>query len=239
MLLWYSKNHDTLLKKPCDDAGTKVNITELLLTCQAKRIFLQFKNEIMSKEPEAIDPSKAGQPEVNPAQKRDSFSDSGQDSGHNTPTRGRTINEGLLRLVQDSSVVRPPHRQASVDMANLSLMRPNLTQPASIIEAAQYMAAQAQTPGHLPPQLQTIHLGQHQANNTGYVLQNQTALLQQQLQQLQQQQAPAQYTITSLPNVVDNKLPPAQVPGRESVPLLTNQLSSGGRESVPLVINSL
>ena len=52
MLLWYSKNHDTLLKKPCDDAGTKVNITELLLTCQAKRIFLQFKNEIMSKEPE-------------------------------------------------------------------------------------------------------------------------------------------------------------------------------------------
>ena len=38
--------------------------------------------------------------------KRDSFSDSGAEgSGTNTPTRGRTMTEGLLRFVQDGSVV--------------------------------------------------------------------------------------------------------------------------------------
>ena len=41
-----------MLKKLCDDAGTKVNIAELLLTCQAQRIFLKFKKEIMTKDPE-------------------------------------------------------------------------------------------------------------------------------------------------------------------------------------------
>ena len=40
--------------------------------------------------------------------KRDSFSDSGAEgSGTNTPTRGRTMTDGLLRFVQDGSVVRP------------------------------------------------------------------------------------------------------------------------------------
>merc|ERR1719433_692316 len=65
--------------------------------------------------------------------KRDSFSDSGQDSGTNTPTRGRTITEGLLRFVQDSSVSRPQLRQgAGVDLASQSVagllpgVRPNL-----------------------------------------------------------------------------------------------------------------
>ena len=52
MLLWYSKIQDIFVKKPCDDAETKFNITELLLTGQAKRNFLQFKKEIMSKDPE-------------------------------------------------------------------------------------------------------------------------------------------------------------------------------------------
>ena len=52
MLLWYSKIQDIFAKKPCEDAETKFNITELLLTGQAKRNFLQFKKEIMSKDPE-------------------------------------------------------------------------------------------------------------------------------------------------------------------------------------------
>ena len=51
MLLWYSKIQDIFVKKPCDDAETKFNITELLRTGQAKK-FLQFKKEIMTKDPE-------------------------------------------------------------------------------------------------------------------------------------------------------------------------------------------
>ena len=50
MLLWYTKIHDVFLKKPCDDAESKFDFTELLLSGQAKRNFLQFKNEICEKE---------------------------------------------------------------------------------------------------------------------------------------------------------------------------------------------
>ncbi len=48
-----------------------------------------------------------------PVDKRDSLSDSGAEgSGTNTPTRGRTITEGLLRFVQDSSLAKPlPERK--------------------------------------------------------------------------------------------------------------------------------
>ena len=56
--------------------------------------------------------SEPARPPVLDATKRDSFSDSGAEgSGHNTPTRGRTVTEGLLRFVQDSSVSRvvPQH----------------------------------------------------------------------------------------------------------------------------------
>ena len=52
MLIWYSKIQDIFVKKQCEDAETKFNITKLLLTGQAKRNFLQFKKEIMSKDPE-------------------------------------------------------------------------------------------------------------------------------------------------------------------------------------------
>ena len=38
------------MKRPCDDAETKFNISELLLTGQAKRFFLQVKKIIMSKD---------------------------------------------------------------------------------------------------------------------------------------------------------------------------------------------
>lgn len=47
-------------------------------------------------------------------QKRDSFSDSGAEgSGNNTPTRGRTYTEGLLRFVQDTSLQQKPERKTS------------------------------------------------------------------------------------------------------------------------------
>jgi len=60
--------------------------------------------------------SEPSRPVVIEQHKRDSFSDSGAEgSGHNTPTRGRTITEGLLRYVQDSSVARPQQRYSNVD----------------------------------------------------------------------------------------------------------------------------
>merc|ERR1719312_1545232 len=60
--------------------------------------------------------SEPSRPAVLEQHKRDSFSDSGAEgSGHNTPTRGRTITEGLLRYVQDSSVARPPQRYSNVE----------------------------------------------------------------------------------------------------------------------------
>ena len=46
MLLWYTKIQDVFPKKPCDDAESRFDITELLLSRQAKRNFLQFKTEI-------------------------------------------------------------------------------------------------------------------------------------------------------------------------------------------------
>ena len=50
MLLWYIKIQDVFLKKPCDDAESRFDITELLLSGQAKRNFLQFKTEICDTE---------------------------------------------------------------------------------------------------------------------------------------------------------------------------------------------
>jgi hypothetical protein len=60
--------------------------------------------------------SEPSRPLVMEQHKRDSFSDSGaENSGCNTPTRGRTITEGLLRYVQDSSVARPQQRYSNVE----------------------------------------------------------------------------------------------------------------------------
>jgi len=55
--------------------------------------------------------------------KRDSFSDSGAEgSGHNTPTRGRTFTEGLLRYVHDSSLQKPvaERRVSSIEQSSQS-----------------------------------------------------------------------------------------------------------------------
>ena len=170
-------------------------------------------------EPGEAEPDTGGQrPGAENNAKRDSFSDSGQDSGHNTPTRGRTITEGLLRFVQDSSVARPQLRQQELaPVASVALMpgvRPNLGQP--------------QTPSYQQQQLQAYQLGQHQALTAGvpagYVLQNaNNMVLQQQLQTLQQ-----------TPGGYNTILEGAKVTGRDSVPLHVPQLPVSGRESVPL-----
>lgn len=162
-------------------------------------------------EPSEAEPDSGGQrPGAENTQKRDSFSDSGQDSGHNTPTRGRTITEGLLRFVQDSSVARPQLRQQDLTSASVALLpgvRPNQGQP--------------QTPSF--QQQQVFQLGQHQAIGVpaGYVLQNGgNIILQQQLQQT--------------PGGYNTILESAKVTGRDSVPLHVPQLPVSGRESVPL-----
>ena len=193
------------------------------------------------------------------AQKRDSFSDSGQDSGHNTPTRGRTITEGLLRFVQDSSVARPQLRQASLEISNLPLqpsaapLRPN---PLPILESQLPL----QTPG-LQQQLQNLQLTQQKQATppaglpAGFVLQSQASNMypHQQLQQIHPQPTPGYKVMTSAVNRIETQ--PSKG-GRDSVPLLQHvpgavagnvpsvpAVPGSGRESVPLVmpqpVNSL
>ena len=155
--------------------------------------------------------------------KRDSCSDSGQDSGHNTPTRGRTITEGLLRFVQDSSVPRPgpAHQLGGVALLPQAGLRPATLPPAG--------------PGY--PQL-PVQLGPHQAAAAGYVVQNtSSALLQQQLQQLQHPAAYQAITSAVGPCLLDTATSKTltSLTGRDSAPLLAPQLAVNGRESVPLV----
>jgi len=66
--------------------------------------------------------------------KRDSLSDSGAEgSGTNTPTRGRTYTEGLLRFVQDSSLQQKPERRVSnIDApSSANLMSSNMAPPSA------------------------------------------------------------------------------------------------------------
>ena len=50
MFLWNTKIQDVFLKKPCDNAESRYDFTELLLSRQAKRDFFQFKTEICDSE---------------------------------------------------------------------------------------------------------------------------------------------------------------------------------------------
>ena len=90
--------------------------------------------------------------------KRDSFSDSGAEgSGHNTPTRGRTFTEGLLRFVQDSSLQKPvPERRVSAVDAPGQSMEPGMTSNASVPLAAHVPVIQA----NHSQQFSTINQGQ-------------------------------------------------------------------------------
>ena len=69
-----------------------------------------------------------------PVDKRDSLSDSGAEgSGTNTPTRGRTVTEGLLRFVQDSSLAKPlPERKVRQVEGLLSLSFASFVDPDSV-----------------------------------------------------------------------------------------------------------
>merc|ERR1719361_1412026 len=76
--------------------------------------------------------------------KRDSFSDSGAEgSGTNTPTKGRTMTDGLLRFVQDGSVARP--------IAENQRRHPsNTEQPTSVVPPLAPLASVASAVAALP-----------------------------------------------------------------------------------------
>ena len=167
--------------------------------------------------------------------KRDSFSDSGQDSGTNTPTRGRTITEGLLRFVQDSSVSRPTLRQSSMDIGNLAMMASNLRStvaPQAMVETGQQQQQLSSQTSVIQPKSAAVgsqmlplsgqQQQQQQAQSANYILQ----LQQQQQQQQQQQPSPGYGAITTISGTGRESVPAA---GRDSAPLV-----GAGRESVPV-----
>ena len=87
--------------------------------------------------------SEPGQAPAQPV-KRDSFSDSGAEgSGTNTPTKGRTMTDGLLRFVQDGSVARP--------IAENQRRHPsNTEQPTSVVPPLAPLASVASAVAALP-----------------------------------------------------------------------------------------
>eukprot|EP00092_Neocalanus_flemingeri_P012736 GFUD01013724.1.p1 GENE.GFUD01013724.1~~GFUD01013724.1.p1 ORF type:complete len:3493 (+),score=962.10 GFUD01013724.1:260-10738(+) len=120
--------------------------------------------------------SEPSRPAVMEQHKRDSFSDSGAEgSGHNTPTRGRTITEGLLRYVQDSSVARPQQRYSNVEnpVGHPGLQNPNLHNQTQAFQTQKpgsnlgFQTPQLQNPGFQSQSLHTLT-----QNPTNYVLQN-------------------------------------------------------------------
>eukprot|EP00092_Neocalanus_flemingeri_P034746 GFUD01037814.1.p1 GENE.GFUD01037814.1~~GFUD01037814.1.p1 ORF type:complete len:3037 (-),score=859.26 GFUD01037814.1:171-7919(-) len=120
--------------------------------------------------------SEPSRPVVMEQHKRDSFSDSGAEgSGHNTPTRGRTITEGLLRYVQDSSVARPQQRYSNVEnpVGHPGLQNPNLHNQTQAFQTQKpgsnlgFQTPQLQNPGFQSQSLHTLT-----QNPTNYVLQN-------------------------------------------------------------------
>jgi len=174
--------------------------------------------------------SEPSRPMMMDQHKRDSFSDSGAEgSGHNTPTRGRTITEGLLRYVQDSSVARPQQRYSNVEnpVGHPGLQNPSLQN--------QTQAFQSQKPasnlGFQTPQLQNqgfqsqnLHiLPQNPAN---YILQNPSQNLGSGVNNPNHSSLNTG-GVSSLHNQAVGVVQP-QMSGRESVTL------THGRESVPL-----
>jgi len=174
--------------------------------------------------------SEPSRPMMMDQHKRDSFSDSGAEgSGHNTPTRGRTITEGLLRYVQDSSVARPQQRYSNVEnpVGHPGLQNPSLQN--------QTQAFQSQKPasnlGFQTPQLQNqgfqsqnLHiLPQNPAN---YILQNPSQNLGSGVNNPNHGSLNTG-GVSSLHNQAVGVVQP-QMSGRESVTL------THGRESVPL-----
>lgn len=103
-------------------------------------------------------------PPVELQPKRDSFSDSGAEgSGHNTPTRGRTFTEGLLRFVQDSSLQKPgPERRVSTVDQPGGGQHSNVESTPLPLNPASVMPQAAHVPviQHSQQQFSTINQGQ-------------------------------------------------------------------------------
>lgn len=181
--------------------------------------------------------SEPSRPVIIEQHKRDSFSDSGAEgSGHNTPTRGRTITEGLLRYVQDSSVARPQQRFSNVEnpIGHPGLQNPSIQNQNQAFQSQKagsnlgFQTPQLQNPGFQSQSLHTIS-----QNPSNYALQNPP-------QKLSSASIPAnlgnmsnvQNIVTVAPVIQKQAVGQIGLPvqsGRESVPL------THGRESVPLV----
>jgi len=193
--------------------------------------------------------SEPSRPVVMEQHKRDSFSDSGAEgSGHNTPTRGRTITEGLLRYVQDSSVARPQQRYSNVEnpVGHPGLQNPPLQNQTQAFQTQKpgnnlgFQTPQPQNPGFHPQSMHTLtqipanYVLQNPPQNMGSVVSLPSHLGS--INNVQSHGSMASLHNVAPPNLTQNVgvVQPQPVgqqrqTGRESVPL------TQGRESVPLV----
>jgi len=193
--------------------------------------------------------SEPSRPVVMEQHKRDSFSDSGAEgSGHNTPTRGRTITEGLLRYVQDSSVARPQQRYSNVEnpVGHPGLQNPPLQNQTQAFQTQKpgnnlgFQTPQPQNPGFHPQSMHTLtqipanYVLQNPPQNMGSVVSLPSHLGS--INNVQSHSSMASLHNVAPPNLTQNVgvVQPQPVgqqrqTGRESVPL------TQGRESVPLV----
>jgi len=187
--------------------------------------------------------SEPSRPVVMEQHKRDSFSDSGAEgSGHNTPTRGRTITEGLLRYVQDSSVARPPQRYSNVEnpVGHASLQNNPLQNQTQAFQTQKpvsnfgFQTPQPQNPGFQP---QTMHPLTQTQIPSNYVLQNPPQNLAGSIVSIPPGVAQTVGVVQPQPQpVVQRQTGRDSVPlatGRESVPLVREGVPLTGRDSVP------
>lgn len=189
--------------------------------------------------------SEPSRPVVMEQHKRDSFSDSGAEgSGHNTPTRGRTITEGLLRYVQDSSVARPQQRYSNVEnpVGHPGLQNPSLQNQTQAFQTQKpgsnmgFQTPQPQNPGfhtqsiHNLTQIPSNYVLHNPAQNMGSVVSLPSHLAS--MSSVQSHGSMASLHSAAAPNLTQNVVQPQPAAqrqtGRESVPL------TQGRESVPL-----
>ena len=182
--------------------------------------------------------SEPSRPVVMEQHKRDSFSDSGAEgSGHNTPTRGRTITEGLLRFVQDSSVARPPQRYSNVENPAAHPSLQNQTQAFQTQKPVSNFGFQTPQPQNSGFQPQTMHpLTQNQIP-PNYVLQNPPQNLGGSMVSIPPGVAQTVGVVQpQSQQVVQRQTGRDSVPlatGRESVPLVREGVPLTGRDSVP------
>jgi len=183
--------------------------------------------------------SEPSRPVVIEQHKRDSFSDSGAEgSGHNTPTRGRTITEGLLRYVQDSSVARPQQRYSNVDnpVGHPGLQNAGIhAQMHSTQRSGNNLGFQTPHPGLQSQGVSTLHQipPNYIIHNSGSGAPSMVSLPSQigSATNVAGQAGATLHQVQSI-GVVQQQPVNQRQGGRESVPV------SQGRESVPLAIEA-